>query len=340
MKKIPVMIAAAGGAGLLAWSMLRRRPADLHGKVVLITGGSRGLGLQMAREFGALGAAIAICARDQSELERARQDLIDRDIRVHSVACDVADRNSVEVMVREVGEVLGPVDVLVNNAGIIQVGPIQQQNIENFRQTMDVIFWGALYTTMAVLPSMRERRSGKIVNITSIGAKVSVPHLIPYGCAKFALLALSEGLRAELKQDGIQVISIVPGLMRTGSHLHAGFKGDHTKEYAWFSVGAATPLVAISAQRAARKIVGATLRGDSEKIISLPAQLLARFHGLLPELTGPIMALVNQLILPGSPESSTDLRTGVEARAQLHSRVLDIINWPGQKAAESLNQMS
>jgi short-subunit dehydrogenase len=105
---------------------------------------------------------------------------------------------------------VGLIDVLVNNAGLIRVGPFAAMTLDDFQQTMDVMFWGPLHTTLAVLPSMRERKQGSIVNIVSIGGKVGVPHLLPYSCAKFALVALSEGLRAELAPDGIRVTTIVP----------------------------------------------------------------------------------------------------------------------------------
>ena len=133
-------------------------------------------------------------------------------------------------MVAEAAELLGPIDVLVNNAGIITVGPFLEMDVEDFDQAMKVMFWGPLYTTLAVLPAMRARKQGSIVNITSIGGKVSVPHLLPYCCAKFAAVALSEGLRTELMPDGIRVTTIAPGLLRTGSHLNARFKGKQADE--------------------------------------------------------------------------------------------------------------
>lgn len=327
------------GAGWTAWRILRRSSwMDLRGKVVVITGGSRGLGLQMAREFGARGARVAICARNQAELERAKEDLDGRRIGVYTVQCDISSREESERMIAEVTREFGEIDVLVNNAGIIEVGPVSEMTIEDFERAMGVIFWGALYPALALLPSMRRRREGRIVNITSIGGKISVPHLIPYSCAKFALVALSEGLRAEMAPLGVRITTIVPGLMRTGSHLHAQFKGKTEREYTWFSLGAATPLTSISAERAARSIVRATIRGDREKILSVPADLAARVHGALPELTSGIMTLVSRL-LPSAVESGSATETGREAQAKLNSRLLETINFFGQRAAEALNQL-
>jgi NAD(P)-dependent dehydrogenase (short-subunit alcohol dehydrogenase family) len=164
-----ILTSVAAGAGYLAFDQLRRRSwIDLQGKVVLITGGSRGLGLATAREFGSRGANVAICARDAAELLRAQADLTGRGVRAQAFVCDITDRNQVTEMVTKAASHLGPIDVLVNNAGIIKVGPFGARTTEDFDQAMSVIFWGALHTTLAVLPAMRQRKQGRIVNITSI----------------------------------------------------------------------------------------------------------------------------------------------------------------------------
>ena len=166
----------------------------------------------------------------------------------------------------------GQVDILVNNAGIIEVGPVQNMARSDFEDALAVDFWGVLDPILAVLPQMRARKSGRIVNITSIGGKVAFPHLLPYVAAKFAATGLSEGLRAELARDGITVTTIVPGLLRTGSYGNALFKGDKPGEYAWFGLGDNLPGGSISAERAAREIVTATRRGEAERILSAAGQ--------------------------------------------------------------------
>lgn len=340
MTRKAAMLTAAGAAGGMGAWLLLRRPEELslQGKSVLITGGSRGLGLQLAREFASQGCRIAICARDADELDRARQDLeaLGADVRI--IRCDVTDEQQVNDMIREVTAAFGQIDILVNNAGVIQVGPIHSMTPADFEHAMAVMFWGALYPTLAVLPQMRLRRGGRIVNITSIGGKISVPHLVPYSCAKFAAVALSEGLRAELAPEGIKVVTIVPGLMRTGSHLQALFKGRQEKEFAWFSLGAATPLASISAERAARSIVKAARRGDSQKILSLPADLMARLHGALPEITQPLLEFVNKVFLP-SATGPSDLIPGHQAQRQLGSIIHRALTVLGRRAAARMNEI-
>jgi NAD(P)-dependent dehydrogenase (short-subunit alcohol dehydrogenase family) len=203
-------LAAAGF--LLAKQLARRKRAlDLTDRVVLIAGASRGLGLVLAREFARHGARIAICARDQSELEHVVDEFGWMGENFLAVTCDVTVRENVETMAMQVETMLGPVDVLVNNAGTIIVGPIESQSVDTFEDAMNTNFWGPLYATFAVMPGMKQRGLGRIVNIASLGGKIAVPHLLPYSASKFALVGLSEGLRMELAKDGIRVTTVLPG---------------------------------------------------------------------------------------------------------------------------------
>jgi NAD(P)-dependent dehydrogenase (short-subunit alcohol dehydrogenase family) len=327
------------GLGLAGREALQRlREADLRGQVALITGGSRGLGFLLARELAREGCRLVICARDEQELEQARKDLEQRGAEVLAVPCDVADRAQVDHLIAEATGRFGRVDILVNNAGIIQVGPIETMTIQDFEDAMGVMFWGVVYPTLAVLPQMQERRSGRIVNITSIGGKVSVPHLIPYNCAKFAAVGFSEGLRAKLAQDGISVTTIVPGLMRTGSFLNAFFKGRQEAEFTWFALGSSLPLISMDAERAARQIVSAAKRGESERILTLPAHLVARFNGLFPGTTADLLGLVNRIVLPRAGGAGKAPARGMEVQERLHSQLLNFLTSLGRSAAHRFHQ--
>jgi short-subunit dehydrogenase len=317
--------AIAGGALLLKSAIDYLREYDLRDKTVLITGGSRGLGLVMAREFARHGARLALCARDEEELERARLDLERFGVEVMVVRCDVRNRQEVNDMVAAVNARFGNVDVLVNNAGVIQVGPLEVMTEEDFEQAMQAHFWAPLNTIMAVLPSMRQRKSGRIVNITSIGGKVAVPHLVPYSASKFALVGLSKGLRAELMKDGISVTTVCPGLMRTGSPRNAEFKGQHRFEYAWFSISDALPLLTVSAENAARQVVYACKRGQAELVISIPAKIAVLFESLFPEAMYQILSVVNQL-LPAPGGIGTQKAKGKESTSAWSPSWLTTLN--------------
>ena len=339
------MALAGVGAGVTAYAVWRRltRGEDLHGKVVLITGGSRGLGLGMAQEFAAAGARLVICARDQQELDWAREELSRAGADVSPILCDVSNQDEVARMVNSAIEIFGRIDVLVNNAGVITVGPLATQTFTDFQEAMDVMFWGTVYPTLAVLPHMMKRGSGRIANITSIGGKVAVPHLLPYDCAKFAAVGFSEGLHAEVARYGIKVTTVVPGLMRTGSFVNAYFKGDNEAEYKWFSLSSAMPGLAMSGRRAARAVVRAIRQGRSEIVLTPQAKLLAMFHGLFPGVTADILGVVNRA-LPGAdvaqPSSavraqSRDRRTGKESESSLTQSPLTRF---GREAAREFHQ--
>ncbi len=209
---------------------------NLRDAVVLITGGTRGLGLVLARELGLRGATIAACARDEREVETATADLAARGIQAFAATCDVTDRRQVADFVAAVEARYGRIDVLVNDAGTILVGPMDRIAIEDYRSVMATNFFGPLHMMYAVLPGMRRRRAGSIVNIASVGGVIPVPHLAPYVASKFALAGFSQTARAELAKDGIRVTTINPGLMRTGSPENATFVGAPAIEYAWFTI--------------------------------------------------------------------------------------------------------
>jgi NAD(P)-dependent dehydrogenase (short-subunit alcohol dehydrogenase family) len=333
-------LAAGCGAVAVAKVLTRRKSLDsLQGRNVLITGGSRGLGLLLAREFARRGCRVAICARHADQLERARQDLKSRGAEVWAKTCDVSDPEEVSRFITDLKAEFGPIDILVNNAGIIQVGPASLMSAEDYDRAMKTIFWGALNMILAVLPDMRARGSGRIVNITSVGGKISVPHLLPYGCAKFALVALSEGLRVELAPDGIVVTTIVPGLMRTGSQVNAQFKGRQQEESDWFGLSASLPLISVNAERAARIIVRAAQRGKAERIISLPAVAIARLHGLLPGWTASLLSLVNELVLPTAEGGESNTKAGKDLPPRLRLPLLSVLMRLGEAAAKQYNQL-
>ncbi len=347
IKKTAITAGAVGAAGILtgasvaigaalfaraAWNAVLMD--SLRGKIALVTGASRGLGFAIAQELARQGCDLAICARDEEELNIAAAQLRASGRRVLPIVCDVAKQDQVNSMIERATQELGRIDVLVNNAGIISVGPIESQTVEDFREAMDVMYWGQVYPTLAVLPQMQQRRSGWIANVTSIGGKISVPHLIPYCGAKFAAVGFSEGLTAELAKDNIKVTTVVPGLMRTGSHENAFFKGDNQKEYAWFSLGATSPLTAIGARRAARSIVNAIRRGQAEIILSLPAKAAALFHGVFPGTTAHLAGLSNRY-MPGTGSTSKERYLGKESESAITRSPLTAL---GRKAASELNQ--
>lgn len=293
------ILAGAGIAAAAARAVRRRPPIQFRDRVAVITGGSRGLGLLMARELAAEGARLAILARDASELDFARRELTALGgQRVLALPCDVGDRGEVQWAVDAAAERFGRLDVVINNAGVIQVGPLEHMTLEDFEEAMRVHFWGPLYAIQAALPHLRKRGGGRIVNIASFGGRVAVPHLVPYCASKFALVGLSDGLRAELAKEGIYVTTVCPGLMRTGSHVNAMFKGQREKELTWFALGDSIPLTSMAGRRAARRIVDACRHGQPALVLTPQAKAGVALANLAPNMTARLQELADRL-LPG-----------------------------------------
>jgi NAD(P)-dependent dehydrogenase (short-subunit alcohol dehydrogenase family) len=289
----------------------------------------------MARLFAQEGAKVALIARTQETLERARLELKNTGASVLAIRCDVRDRGQVEATIAEVVRHFGSVEVLVNNAGIIQVGPYDRMQTDDYENAMATHAWGPLYMTKAVLPHMRRQRGGRIVNISSIGGKVAVPHLMPYTMSKFALTGWSQGLSAEVALDGILVTTVSPGLMRTGSHINATFKGRNRNEYAWFSISGALPLLSIDATRAARKIVEACRQGRPDLTITPQAKVIAMANAIMPSVLVRAMRIANALLPGPGAESPSDEHKGFESTSELSPSLLTRLS---DRAADRNNE--
>jgi NAD(P)-dependent dehydrogenase (short-subunit alcohol dehydrogenase family) len=306
-QKFLVGLAAGAAAAFAGSRMIRRgRAIDFAGRVVVITGGSRGLGLVIARRLAAEGARLCLLARDESELRRAAEQF-PRSVDVMTLRCDIRRRGDVRAAVDTILDRWHVIDILINNAGVIQVGPLEHMTHQDFENAMATHFWGPLHLMFEAVPSMRQRGFGRIVNISSIGGRVAVPHLAPYAASKFALAGLSDAVRAELGQYGIRVTTVTPGLMRTGSPRNADVKGKHEAEYAWFAIMDSVPALTASAESAARQIVDACRYGDPELTITLPAKMAIIANAFMPGVVAHAMMLANEM-LPGVNDTNGNQR--------------------------------
>src|SRR5438477_1680606 len=307
----------SGAILLVLWVIarfIRTARYPLYDKVVLITGGSRGLGLVLARHICARGGNVAIIARDPDELVRAKSDLVPRGGKVLTVECDLLDAGQTQLAVRKIIDRFGKIDVLINNAGIIEVGPLEHMTPEDFDRAMRLHFWAPFELISQIVPEMRTWGGGRIVNISSIGGKIAVPHLAPYSVSKFALTGFSDAIRAELARDNIHVTTVAPGMMRTGSHVNAKFKGKHDIEFAWFSASAGAPVISMNADRAARKILAACRRGQPALTLTFAARGAILGNALFPNLTGYMMKIVNRFLPGTADEAGNESQAG----AQVH----------------------
>jgi NAD(P)-dependent dehydrogenase (short-subunit alcohol dehydrogenase family) len=288
---------AIGAAVGFAVALRYRRRYTFENKVAVITGGSRGLGLVLARQLASRGALLGLIARDALELARARRT-IDSGSMVQLLPSDVTDPAQVEQAFSTMIRRFGRVDIVINNAGQILSAPFDDTTQEDFRAMLDVHFWGTLNVTRAALPHLARHGEGRVVNICSIGGRVPVPHLSAYCASKYAQAGLSAVMAEELRAKGIRVTTVLPGLMRTGSHIQAWFKGERAKEFALFSLVGGAPVTSMSAERAAGLILSAVARGDADAVIPFTYRQVARLAALAPNTTIAALAVVNTM-MPG-----------------------------------------
>ena len=323
---------------LLIWAIVRFiRTAcyPLRDKVVVITGGSRGLGLVLARHVCARGGNVALIARDPEELARAKADLAPHGSVVLTIECDLLDGEQIRFAVRRIIDRFSKIDILINNAGIIEVGPLEHLRPEDFDRAMRLHFWAPLELISQIVPEMRIWGGGRIVNISSIGGKIAVPHMASYSASKFALTGLSDAVRAELARDNIHVTTVAPGMMRTGSHVNAKFKGKHDKEFAWFAASAGAPLLSMNANRAARKILAACRRGQPSLILTFAARAAILGNALFPNLTGYAMKFANRLLPGAGGEEGSKSRAGSQLRRLTPERLTKLAD----RATEENNEV-
>ncbi len=332
------LLLSAVGIGFATWAVSRllRNDFSFAGKSIFITGGSRGLGLTIARRIAAEGGRVALLARDADELARACAELRALGGEALAVPCDLLDRGQTLGAIETVVDRFGGIDVLINNAGIIEVGPLENMRRQDFEKSMQLHFWAPFNLIRQVIPHMRRAGGGRIVNIASIGGKVAVPHLAPYSASKFALVGLSDAFRAELAREGIHITTVTPGMMRTGSQVNATFKGDHGAEFTWFSLSTALPFAAVNAERAAEKIVAACRRGQSSLIIGLPARVAIIGNAIFPSLTGEFMKLVNRT----TARSGRSGRRRIEIRPRRRAWQQRVPGWLGRLGDVAIGRRS
>jgi short-subunit dehydrogenase len=281
-------------------------------KVALISGGSRGLGLEIARHLCARGAKVSLLARDAAELAGAKIQLARFKTDVLTVQCDLLESAQIESAVQQTLQHFRRIDILVNGAGIIEIGPLGHMQLKDFDRAIRLHFWAPFILYFLVVQQMRAKGGGRIVNISSIGGRVAVPHMAPYSVSKFALTGFSDAIRPELARDKIYVTTVTPGMVRTGSHIHASFKGDYAAEFRWFDLARKIPFASISIERAARKIVNACARGKSVLVMPFTARLIIAANAIFPKLMAHLMNTFNRSLPSQVSQSGNEARSGAE----------------------------
>ena len=321
--------------------MINNPDQKTNGGVAAVFGASRGLGLLCARELLEHGYRVVITSRDQETLDEAAEQLrAETTGDVTAMVCDVRNREQVGEVLQRIESEVGPIEVCLTVAGIIQVGPAEAITLEHFDDAIATMLMGPINVAWQVLPAMKERGRGRIGTVTSVGGMVSPPHLLPYAAAKFGAVGFSDGLAASLAGTGVTATTIVPGLMRTGSHLRAEFSGDVEKEYAWFAPSASLPGLSMDADRAAAKMVRGVLEGRPLVSLTPLTWAATRFRGLAPATTTRLMGVANRLLPDGTSPETVE---GREARRRMGAsstarKVVDALSTLGNRAARRNNE--
>lgn len=301
--------------------------------LALVVGASRGLGFLVARELLRRGHDVVLASRSLPALETAAVDLRTQhpEAAVSVVECDVTSRESVQTAVAE-AQRERPLDVAIHVAGVIQAGPAPDMTHEHYAQAIDTMLWGPIHLAEALVPAMRERGRGRFGVVTSVGGMVSPPHLLPYATAKFGAVGFTDGLAASLAGSGVSATTIVPGLMRTGSHTAAQFTGDPMTEYSWFAPAASLPLLSIDAERAASRMVDGVVAGKPMVTLTPLTWAAIRFRGAAPATTTRLMGLMNRMLPSPVPLSQSRTVTGAELAPDA-PRVVKLMTALGDRAS-------
>jgi len=246
----------------------------LADKVVWITGASSGIGEALANRIAREGALLALSARRRNELERVKAAL-PAGTRTAIIPGDVTDFASIPTWIAQIESTLGPIDVLVNNAGISQRSLTRDTTMETYRQLMEVDFFAPVALTQAVVPAMVKRGSGQIVVTSSVVGKYSTPLRSGYAAAKHALHGYYDSLRAEVAKDGVVVTTLVVGAVRTNVSINA-----LTGDGGTYGIMDDLQATGIEPQRAADLMVAGIIAGEPEVLVaegpSLEAYHLSR----------------------------------------------------------------
>lgn len=264
-------------AGYLAYKELSRpaKRKKLKDQVVVITGASSGIGKEYARVFAKEGAKLVLAARSTEKLVNLAQELKEKyNSETLVVTTDVSKEKDAKELIEESLEHFNHIDILINNAGVSTYEYFYKENIENLKKVMDVNYWGMVYCTHAVLPSMISRNKGKIVNISSFAGKRGMPVMANYSASKHAMQGFSEGLRVEVKKFGIDVLVICPTTTKTNivanSMDNSAFKLNPENYFG------------MSVERVANESIKAILDNKREHILGLGEQFAFNIQKLSP----------------------------------------------------------
>ena len=247
---------------------------DLSGKVVVVTGASMGIGEAIAKIFADHGSRVVLLSRDAGRAEAARGRIGHTD-RTLALSCDVRNREEIDRVLSLTLHHFERIDLWINNAGHGLQDAVAHMDMAACRDMFDTNFFGSVFAMQAAIPVMKQQRSGTIVNVSSVAGHIPLPFHAAYSATKFAMNAFGKAARVELKSDGIHVMTVCPGYVRTDFSANA-IKGEELKTV--------RPAVArgISAQRVARAVFHGYLKQKREVIVPWTMHPAIKMYQLFP----------------------------------------------------------
>ncbi len=279
--------------GRMIWTEVRKR--RLQQTIILVTGGNRGLGREIARQYLRLGATVIILGRDEEALEAARAEL-SKFGEVIALTGDITDIGRVGEIKAEIENRFGRLDGLVNNAGLVVGGPLASTKPEDYQRLLDANFVGARNMTDAFLPLLSKSGNPWIINISSAAAKLTVPYLVAYGASKATLARYSEGMALQLAHKDIQVLTVYPSLIHSGVLDHAPVLESKLPLRRLYSVLTTIPFLSMSTTGAASRIIDAQARCELKIVIPFTAEIFVRLVYLMPKLSARLARAVTKRI--------------------------------------------
>lgn len=258
---------------------------ELSNKVVAVTGGNRGIGLAIAHAYGQRGARIALLARDEVELARAVDELKSAGVRAVSIRCDVTSETDCRGAVARILADLGEVDVLVNNAGVGLLAPIEELTSEVLLDVFAINVLGPLLLSRLVLPAMRARGHGQIVFVSSVVGMRALPGLGGYAATKAGLNAIADALRGELRATGVDVITVCPGKTATTIVETARGPGSGPRPFDRFQPTMQPKDVAEAIARASERRTARITLGLSAHVIEMAQRISPKVCDLITNRT-------------------------------------------------------
>ncbi len=252
---------------------------NFKNKVVVITGASSGIGEAAAEQFAKKGANIVLVARRKDKLEEVERKLSKYSTKILVQVCDVSDKEQVKLMSEKVIETFSKIDVLVNNAGFVIYGKVEELSIEDIESQMKTNYFGTINCTKYFLPHFLKQNSGHMVNVASVGGSFGVPGIASYCATKYAMLGFSEGLHHELHGTNVGVTVVSPIMVRTNLFDHPSFK-NFTK----YATG-----ISLSADTVAKAIIKASNSSRLEIVVPSFVRIGIWFKQTFPFLINPII---------------------------------------------------